>query len=63
MQRGKFSHNDGNSKAGAAEVLNMIQHGAQEIILTCDQEDDEDMKANIDKIIDKSLKKTEEIEK
>lgn len=36
----------------------MIQHGAQEIILTCDKED-EDMKANIDSIIEKSLKKTE----
>jgi len=40
----------------------MIQHGAQEIILTCDK-DDEDMKNNIDEIIDKSLKKTEELEK
>ena len=40
----------------------MIQHGAQEIILTCDNED-EDMKANIDNIIEKSMKKTQEIEK
>lgn len=64
MQRGKF--NSGNekeaNKMGTNEVLNIIQHGAQEIIHTCDQED-EDMKANIDKIIQKSMKKTEEIEK
>lgn len=41
----------------------MIQHGAQEIILTCDKEDDEDMKNNLDTIIEKSLKKTQELEK
>jgi hypothetical protein len=60
MQRGKFSHEDNNKKVGSEEVLNMITHGAQEIILTCDNED-EDMKANIDSIIEKSMKKTEEI--
>ena len=37
----------------------MIQHGAQEIILTCDQEG-EDLKASLDDIIERSLKKTEE---
>jgi len=40
----------------------MIQHGAQEIILSCDK-DEEDMKANLDEIISQSLKKTEEFEK
>lgn len=39
----------------------MIQHGAQEIIRTCNEED-EDMKSNIDKIIEQSMKKTEEME-
>mmetsp|Transcript_40485 Transcript_40485/g.61744 ORF Transcript_40485/g.61744 Transcript_40485/m.61744 type:complete len:335 (+) Transcript_40485:1693-2697(+) len=62
MQRGKFNaSNDKENKVASDEVLTMIKHGAQEIIHTCDQED-EDMKANIDKIIEKSMKKTEEIE-
>ena len=38
----------------------MIQHGAQEIILTCDNED-VDMKHKIDSIIEKSMKKTDEL--
>lgn len=58
MQRGKFNHQESNQKINANDMLNMIQHGAQEIILTCDK-DDEDMKADIDQIINKSLKKTE----
>ena len=64
MQRGKFNHSPDNAaqKMNSNEMINMIQHGAQEIILTCDDED-EDMKANIDKIIDKSLKKTDELTK
>ena len=64
MQRGKFNHSPDNptQKMNSNEMINMIQHGAQEIILTCDDED-EDMKANIDKIIDKSLKKTDELTK
>lgn len=61
MQRGKFNQKESTNKVGSDEMLNMIQHGAQEIILTCD-DDDEDMKANLDKIIDKSMKKTEELE-
>lgn len=48
-------------KASPDEMINMIQHGAQEIILSCDQ-DDADMKQSIEQIIDKSLKKTEELE-
>jgi hypothetical protein len=60
MQRGKFSHSETPNKVGSEEVLNMIQHGAQEIILTCDNED-VDMKANIDSIIEKSMKKTDEL--
>jgi len=48
MQRGKFSNQTDNpNKVSADEMLNMIQHGAQEIILTCD-EDDVDMKTHID---------------
>lgn len=63
MQRGKFNNQQDNAnKVGADEMLTMIQHGAQEIILTCD-DDDVDMKKNLDQIIDKSLKKTEELEK
>jgi len=40
----------------------MIKHGAQDIIHTCDDED-EDMAANIDKILAKSEEKTNEINK
>lgn len=58
MQRGKFNHNE-EKKVNSDEMINMIQHGAQEIILNCDKEDDEDMKNNLDQIIEKSLKKTE----
>ena len=38
MQRGKFNHKESNAqnKVNSDEMLNMIQHGAQEIILTCD---------------------------
>lgn len=62
MQRGKFSHQTPNdAKVGSTEVLSMIQHGAQEIIRTCNEED-EDIKKNIDKIIEQSMKKTEEME-
>ena len=43
-------------------MLNMIKHGAQDIIHTCDDED-EDMAANIDKILAKSEEKTNEINK
>ena len=62
MQRGKFSHDSTNKekKVDATEVLSMIQHGAQEIIRTCNEED-EDIKANIDKIIESSMKKTDQI--
>lgn len=42
MQRGKFNHKESNAqnKVNQDEMLNMIQHGAQEIILTCDQDDE-----------------------
>ena len=40
-------------------MISMIQHGASEIILSCDQEG-EDLKASLDDIIERSLKKTEE---
>ena len=36
MQRGKFNHNEAEKRLGGDEMLNMITHGAQEIILTCD---------------------------
>lgn len=62
MQRGKFNHND-NQKVNSDEMMNMIQYGAQEIIHTCDKEDDEDIKNNIDAIIAKSQQKTEKFEK
>ena len=63
MQRGKFNHEDKDKKVGADEMLNMIKHGAQEIILSCNQEDDQNMKDHIDQIIEDSLKKTEKLEK
>lgn len=55
MQRGKFNHSNdnANAKIHQEEMLNMIQHGAQEIIHTCDDED-EDMETNIDRILEKS---------
>lgn len=61
MQRGKFNQSDSKkkNKVSADEMISMIQHGAQEIILSCDQEA-EDLKANLDEIIQQSLKKTEE---
>ena len=63
MQRGKFNHEDKDKKVGADEMLSMIKHGAQEIILSCNQEDDQNMKDHIDQIIEDSLKKTEKLEK
>lgn len=63
MQRGKFNHEDKDKKVSADEMLNMIKHGAQEIILSCNQEDDQNMKDHIDQIIEDSLKKTEKLEK
>ena len=63
MQRGKFNHEDKDKKVGADEMLNMIKHGAQEIILSCNQEDDQNMKDHIDQIIEDSLKKTKKLEK
>lgn len=61
MQRGKFNHNTENAnKMGQDEMLSMIKYGAQEIILTCDEENEENMKDHIDKIIENSLIKTEE---
>jgi len=39
MQRGKFEDKK-ESKIGADEMLSMIKHGAQEIILSCNQEDE-----------------------
>mgnify|MGYP000986053127 FL=1 len=63
MQRGKFNHEDKDKKVSADEMLSMIKHGAQEIILSCNQEDDQNMKDHIDQIIEDSLKKTERLEK
>lgn len=64
MQRGNFSHSkpNGDVKVGASEVLNMIQHGAQEIIRTCNDEEEEDMYKKLDQIIENSMKKTEDLE-
>lgn len=42
-------------------MAQMIKYGAQEIILT--DQDENAMEANIEQIIDHSLKKTEEINK
>jgi hypothetical protein len=63
MQRGKFNHEDKDKKVSGDEMLSMIRHGAQEIILSCNQEDDQNMKDHIDQIIEDSLKKTEKLEK
>lgn len=62
MQKGKFSHStsDNPNKVSASDMISMIKYGAQEIILT---EQDGNISADIDNIMDHSLKKTEEINK
>ena len=62
MSGGKFNQatDKKEQKMGADEMLKMIKHGYQDIIHTCDGED-EDMAANIDSILKKSEEKTEEI--
>lgn len=64
MQKGKFGAggNDNNpNKMNAQEMLSMIKYGAQEIILH--EQEGQSMDANIDGIIERSMKKTEEINK
>lgn len=66
MQKGKFNNSGSNQdnnpgKMGAQEMLQMIKYGAQEIILT--EQEGQSMEANIDSIIEHSLKRTEEINK
>ena len=64
MQKGKFTHQSaGADKVSAQEMMSMIKYGAQEIILAEQQLDGSVNEANIDKIIDHSLKKTAEINK
>ena len=41
-------------------MMSIIQHGAHEILLNADEE--EDMKVELDSIIEKSLKKTAELQ-
>lgn len=56
MQRGQFTHKDKkNQEANADEMMQIIEHGAQEILVNCD---DEDMKLNLDEIIEKSMQRT-----
>lgn len=62
MQKGKFNANanDNNpSKINAQEMLSMIKFGAQEIILT--EQEGVYTEADIDGIINHSVKRTEEI--
>ena len=40
-------------------MMSIIQHGAHEILLNADEE--EDMKVELDSIIEKSMKKTAEL--
>lgn len=63
MQKGKFNyqaHGSDPNKINAQEMQQMIKFGAQEIIHT-NSEQQQDIEANIDQIIDYSLKRTEEI--
>ncbi len=65
MQKGRFNYSGGNqdnpNKINAQEMQQIIKFGAQEIILN--EQDGQSMEANIDQIIEHSLKRTEEMNK
>jgi hypothetical protein len=63
MQKGKFNyqaHGSDPNKINAQEMQQMIKFGAQEII-HANSDQLQDIEANIDQIIDYSLKRTEEL--